>query len=204
MKKNRTLTILAVLVAVVALVYFNVPATAQPGDATDPLVTRRYVDERIALLTAEINALRAQIGTGIVPPIAVTPSVPGEPITQTERDAIFAEIMIYFETVYGEMLRAAQGTAPNAVGTVVPFEALFVPAGHTLIADAGAEFILRSGNAIAVSGSDGMVNITAGQDLANGETVPHNHLLMVPRSDGRGMSFMTDSWLMIKGSYEIR
>jgi len=149
--------------------------------------------------------LRAQIGTGITPHVPITPSVPGipgDPITQTERDAIFADIMIYFETVYGEMLRAAQGM--GVAGAVVPFEAVFVPAGHILIAEAGAEIIVRSGNAVAVSGPDGMVNITSGVDITNGTVIPHNNLLLVPRSDGRGMSFTSDSWLMIKGGYEIR
>ena len=212
-KKNRIFSVLTILVALVTLVYFNVPATAQPGDATDPLVTRRYVDERIAQLTAEMNALRAQIGTGgigqIAPGLPAPPQTPVQPglgVSQTERDALFAEIMIYFETVYGEMLRAAAGggSVTGVPGAVVPFEAVFVPAGHTLLGHAGAEIILRSGNAVAVSGPDGMVNVTAGADLIGGQTVPHNNLLLVPRTDGRGMSFTTDAWLMVKGGYEIR
>ena len=202
MKKNRICITLVTFVVVAALTYFSVSASAAPGDATDPLVTRRYVDERITQLTAEISALRAQMG------LAPGPSAPNQPINQTERDALFADMMIYFETVYGEMLRAAMAgvgtTDPHsAVSAVVPFEPLFVPAGHRLVAEAGVELIVRSGQAIAVSGPDGMVNVTAGRDVTNGEQVPHNNLLLVPRTDGRGLHFVTDSWLMIKGRYEI-
>ncbi|MCL2371908.1 MAG: DUF4148 domain-containing protein [Defluviitaleaceae bacterium] len=198
MKKRSIAAVLALCIAVVSMGYLYTTVTAQPGDITDPLVTRRYVDDRIAQVTAELEALRAQISGGGVafPP----PAEPGQPITLSDREMLFQDVMIFFEEVYGDMLRVAMH---GGAGEVVPFEALFVPAGRILIAEAGVEFILRSGNGIAISGPDGMVNITAGVDVSNGETIPHNNLMLVPRSDGRGISFVTDSWLMIKGGYNI-
>jgi len=199
-KKSGVFMVFAVILA--ALAYMYVPTLAQPGDSTDPLVTRRYVDERIAGLTAEVSRLRSEIALG--------GGTTNQIITNTDRDQLFADVMLYFETVYGEMLRAAAITGgfetdPNPVAAhgVIPFEPLFVPAGHNLIAEAGVEFILRSGLATAISGPDGMVNVTVGRDVTNGEQLPHNNLMLVPRSDGRGLHFLTDSWLMIKGRYEI-
>jgi len=196
--KNRknviSLLILTILIALLAVTHL-VPVLAQPGDANDPLVTRRYVDDRITQLSQEVTQLRNMLSGMTVGA--------GGTFTLSERDLLFAEVMAYFETVYGDMLRAAAAGAGEA-GAVVPFETVNVPAGRTLVADAGVEMILRSGHATAVSGPDGMVNVTAGTDITNGTRIPTNNLLLVPRSDGRGMYFVTEGWLMIKGSYEIR
>jgi len=203
--KSKTLALVLLTVMVVSLTYMVIPIFAQPGDANDPLVTRRYVDERFAALSSEIATLRA-IVSGLAPGSV---NIPSGGITTAERDQLFAEIMLYFETVYGEMLRqAAAGAAiPPQTGAqtaeVVPFTPLFIPAGRILVAEAGVEIILRSGQATVIAGPNGLVDITAGLDIANGEQVSQNHLLLVPASDGRGMLFNTDAWIMIKGGYTI-
>jgi len=194
--KNRknviSLLVLTILIALLAVTHL-VPVIAQPGDANDPLVTRRYVDDRIAQLSQEVTQLRNMLSNATVGT--------GGTFTLSERDLLFAEVMAYFENVYGDMLRTA---AAGEAGAVVPFEIINIPAGRTLVADAGVEMILRSGHATAVSGPDGMVNVTAGTDVTHGTRIPTNNLLLVPRSDGRGMHFVTEGWIMIKGSYEIQ
>ena len=151
--------IVAVLAVFLLLSHFHIPAYAQPGTASDPLVTQRYVDERIAQLQAQITALQNQQGNN-----------------------------------HGQ---------PGPTGQVVPFTPLFVPGGSTLIADAGVEFILRSGTAHVIAGPNGLVDVTAGMDIANGQPVSRNHLMLVPATDGRGLHFATDSWLMIKGGFVV-
>jgi len=205
MKKNRTLKsliIMALLIAAMAALHF-VPALAQPGDANDPLVTRRYVESRIAELNAEISQLRAIVDN-------IAPGTTGylsnnNIITGAERDVLFSDLIQYFESIYGDFLDAALATTGQTPGGayVVPFTPLLIPAGSTLIGEAGAEFILRSGTATAVTGPDGMVNVTAGRDIVNGNNIPTNNLLLVPRSDGRGFYADTDVWVMIKGGYQI-
>jgi len=203
--KNKTLALVLLTVMVMSVTYMAIPIFAQPGDANDPLVTRRYVDERFAALSSEIATLRA-IVSGLSPGSITMPS---GGMTTAERDELFAEVMLYFETVYGEMLRQASagGAIPPQAGAqppaVVPFTALFVPAGRILVAEAGVEVILRSGQATVIAGPNGLVDITAGLDIANGEQVSQNHLLLVPASDGRGLLFSTDAWIMIKGGYTI-
>jgi len=208
MKKNKTLKsvgIIAMLIAILAVAHF-VPAFAQPGDATDPLVTRRYVDDRIAELSTEIEQLRAVINYMV--PGSAEAGAPNVPISEAERDALFTDLILYFESIYGEFLNSMLATLTGQTtaagnGQVVPFTALNIPAGSVLIAEAGTEFILRSGSATAVSGQDGMVNVTTGRDIVNGNSIPTNNLLLVPRSDGRGFRADTDVWVMIKGGYEI-
>jgi len=201
-KTAKSLLVMFLVASVIALAQF-VPVLAQPGDASDPLVTRRYVDDKIAELRAEVNQLRAIVNN--IAPGSVG-NVTGSGVSSADRDALFAEVMLYFEAMYGDMLRTAMAVASAndfAPGSVIPFEPLFVPAGRTLVAEAGVEFILRSGHATAVSGPDGMVNVTVGADVTHGVRIPLNNLMLVPRSDGRGLHFVTDSWLMIKGNYEI-
>jgi len=149
--------IITAMAALLILSHLHTTAYAQPGTEVDPLVTQRYVDERIAVLQAQITALQNQIGS-------VQPSEPSQ----------------------GE-----------------PFMPLFVPQGSILIAEAGAEIILRSGTANVIAGPNGLVDVTAGQDIANGQPISRNHLLLVPATDGRGLIFNADSWLMIKGGFSI-
>jgi len=152
---------IALLAGILLLSYFYTPAIAQPGTANDPLVSQRYVDERIAELQTQIALLQTQISS----------------------------------------LQQGQGTPGNS--QVVPFTPLFVPSGSILIAEAGVEFILRSGNAIVIAGPNGLVDVTAGRDIANGHAISRNHLMLVPATDGRGLSFSTDAWVMIKGGFTV-
>lgn len=85
------------------------------------------------------------------------------------------------------------------------YEIVNVPAGKNLIAGASTELILRAGQAIVIdSPLGGISNVTVGKDLKKGEAVPQNHLLIVPRNDGRGANARTDSIFMVKGSYSIQ
>mgnify|MGYP006920928333 FL=1 len=77
-------------------------------------------------------------------------------------------------------------------------------AGQKLIGSEGTEIILRSGEATAIdNGANGVSDITAGADLMTGTQVAVSHLLLVPRSDGRGITAITDIWVMVRGDYEI-
>ena len=142
-----------------AFIVASITAYAQPGTPADPMVSRSYVDARIAELEAQI----AQIAT----------SGGG---TTGEAQAVSRELFT--------VVRAEPGT--------------------TLIGGASTEIILRYGHATAVSGVNGLANVTSGHDLMNGQRVPLNHLLIVPQPDGRGMHFHTNGYLMIKGDFHFR
>lgn len=175
MNKKNVFALCLSLIAVTMLVYTNIPslAGAQPGDAHDPLVTRRYVDNRISELNAQIARLEAIISGGQAIPQA---PIQAPPVGQDQQ---------------------------HLVGTVVPFQIYNVPQGRTIFFEAGAEFILRSGYATAVTGYNGFVDVTAGREVINGETIYHYHLLLVPVTDGRGILFNTPGWIMIKGGYQV-
>lgn len=76
--------------------------------------------------------------------------------------------------------------------------------GERLIAGAGTELILRGGKAYVI-GSElgGISNVTAGKDFVAGMEFVANHLMIVPRDDGRGAYTDDYAIFMVRGSYEI-
>ena len=77
--------------------------------------------------------------------------------------------------------------------------------GQRLMAQAGAEIILRAGKACVIaSPAGGLADVTAGRDLGQGLALVANHLLIVPRSDGRGVEALTRTVLMVRGAFTIQ
>ena len=92
--------------------------------------------------------------------------------------------------------------ASGAAGDV--FTPVHIYSGQTLFGNEGTELILRSGSAIVqAAGADGLANVTTGIDQAGGEAIERNHLLIVPRTDGRGVHATSDVWILVKGSFII-
>ncbi|SHJ86211.1 hypothetical protein [Tepidibacter formicigenes] len=76
--------------------------------------------------------------------------------------------------------------------------------GQSIILESGSEIILRGGKATIIdSEQGGIADLTQGLDLRMDYEVPANHLLLIPRSDGRGVKALTNCILMVKGKYEI-
>jgi len=86
----------------------------------------------------------------------------------------------------------------------VSLQVVTVPAGKTLSCEAGTEIVLRAGKATAI-GSDlgGLSDITSGKDVQTGQAIVSNHLLIVPRSDGRGLRAATECVVMVRGAHAI-
>ncbi len=76
--------------------------------------------------------------------------------------------------------------------------------GEILLGDEGTEIIMRSGQGVGFcSTENGMVDVTAGIDIVNHSEVKINHMLIVPRGDGRGVLAKTEAWFIIKGGFSI-
>ncbi len=73
-------------------------------------------------------------------------------------------------------------------------------AGTIIYGGQGTEIILRSGSATAICPDiNGLQNVTKGIDIPRGEQIPLNHLIIVPRKDGRGIRIEEDSYIMVRG-----
>ncbi len=83
--------------------------------------------------------------------------------------------------------------------------------GQSLRATDACEIILRSGGAVVFVESEeniqaglGLSDCTEGIELINGVAVPKQHLLIIPRGDGRGVTVNTaEAYIMVRGTYEI-
>ncbi len=120
--------------------------------------------------------------------LAATAAGPG-----TDSDPLISKS--YIDTVVypyiDKSVAAAGGSALEVVN---------VSAGDSIICGAGAELILRSGSAEAItSRSGGLCDTTAGLDIKEGSPVAANHLLIIPRDDGRGARAVTDCVFMVRG-----
>jgi len=71
----------------------------------------------------------------------------------------------------------------------------------------GTEIILRAGTATAVGSApgSGLVNITNGTNLDTGALLTRNHLLLVPRADGRGARVTSATAVfLVRGPHQVR
>lgn len=148
--------------------------TSAPGTIEDPLVSKSYVDMKVADAISDIEI------------VAVTPEVL-EPTVEAPAE----------ETP--NVQQPTTGVAPAL------FVVEFVMAGQSLIVEESGEVILRSGSATAIgnAGGNGISDVTSGIDIMDGEDVPWNHLIIIPRTDGRGLYITSDAYIMVKGHYSI-
>lgn len=84
------------------------------------------------------------------------------------------------------------------------YEVVDITEGEALIGKQGTEIILRAGQGVAITSYlGGLQDATGGVDIQKG-FVPANHLLIIPRDDGRGVLATTDATFMVRGEYSIQ
>jgi hypothetical protein len=85
------------------------------------------------------------------------------------------------------------------------FQVVNLPKGSTLVGESGTEIVMRAGVvSVQATPLGGVLDVTSGRDLPQGFAAEQNHLLVVPRSDGRGVRAVQDSILMVKGAFTLR
>lgn len=85
------------------------------------------------------------------------------------------------------------------------FKVLEVKKGQIIHLEENSLFILRAGVASGIAGQGGgLSDLTTGLDISTGQTIELNHLLLIPKSDGRGVKMDYDGWVMISGGYSIQ
>ena len=195
-KKSLLLTVLAVFLTLSVLV-FSVFAEESAYEGSDLPVSESYVlraigaleervyqkiDTMIEAINARIDAIGQTVTTTTPPPApAETEAAP------TETEAVPAET-----------------EAPaNTAMPITDYDVVYLTKGQTIVGS--SEFILRSGSAISTCpGINGITDITDGVDLTDGMEIPWNHLLLVPRDDGRGITVTSvEAYIMARGQYTV-
>ncbi|MDQ7788817.1 MAG: hypothetical protein RDU41_02055 [Clostridia bacterium] len=101
------------------------------------------------------------------------------------------------EYVQKQLSQAPSGGGAWQIVTLSP--------GQVFLGGEGTEFIVRGGQAIVVDPTgSGIPSLTSGTNLANGRSMPANHLGLIPRKDGRGLKANTSVIIMYRGSAEGR
>ena len=104
--------------------------------------------------------------------------------------------------VDNQIAQLKSGGTGAATGTYQPIQ---LTAGQKLIGGEGTEIILRSGEATAIdNGANGVSDVTGAGDLMTGQPVALNHLLLIPRNDGRGILAGTEAYVMVRGTYTLQ
>lgn len=146
---------------------------AEPGSDKDPLISLSYFDNKIKELKTEII------------------------------EALSKDLDDKFDKTEKQIYDTLDEIKKNGVSAPSTFEVVNVKENETLICEAGTEIITRSGKFTAVGGETGGISdVTAGKDLITDEVIVNNHLLIIPRSDGRGITSKIAGAVMIKGNYE--
>lgn len=106
---------------------------------------------------------------------------------------------------------AAPGTAEDPlvarsyVDRWVKWEVMELQRNQVLEGKAGAMVVVRRGQAVTRDPTgNGIPDLTAGSDLFEAQSVPLNHLLLIPRSDGRGIVARGSVWVMCRGEVVVR
>jgi len=147
---------------------------ANPGSSSDPLISLSYFENKIE-----------ELQTTLLDNLTKTFS---EKFTQLGKDVD----------------KKLKEVSENGISSPTEFKLITLKEGETLTCEAGTEIIVRSGKSVVVTSetsSGGISDITEGRDLPNNEQITNNHLLIVPKADGRGIKATVTGAVMIKGKY---
>ncbi|MDI6600328.1 MAG: hypothetical protein QME46_00935 [Thermoanaerobacteraceae bacterium] len=148
--------------------------------------------KRILVVAGAVLSLFLVIGVAFADTNPVPGSKEDPVVTKSYVDQALGQIKGYVDDM---LSRAGQGGGTE-------LEVVNLNPGEKIILEAGAEIILRAGEATIYSPTpNGLSDVTGGKDLVSGTPIPSNHLLIAPRSDGRGVVAKTAAVFMVRGQY---
>ena len=189
MKHSKSLFITGLAVVLTLSVLGFAVFAEETYEGSDLPVSESYVIRALNALEARLNqkidTLADSIGVDIpeqTPETADTEAATDTPVTE------------------------APETEPPAETDAVPandYVVEYLTQGQSIVGN--CELILRSGKAVALCpGANGISDLTGGADLPGNTEITANHLLLVPRNDGRGITVTSsDAYIMVRGTYEI-
>jgi hypothetical protein len=190
---NKKIVFILIIILTISFSGYGLKSIEATLNSDDPLISLSYlnniIDEIKSLITKQdtyISDLENQI------------SILEEKLSQSSVSSETLEVVEIYAT-YAALEKAGKKVVSTGSSKV------FV--GTKIIAEAGTEIILRGTNgattAIA-SNLGGLSNVTNGSDIRNGENIPANHLLLIPRSDGRGINVSNYAIFIIRGNYTVQ
>ncbi|MGO4951206.1 hypothetical protein [Paenibacillus sp. DRB1-1] len=160
-------------------------SSGQPGTADDPVVTKSYVDQKIA------QAIKGEVPASNTSSKTTSSNAPATNATSN--------------TTASGASSAGKASTPEQTEAL---KVVDVKPGQKLIAKAGSEFILRNGYAVVYSmDASGAIDITSGTEIVHNQAVEKNHLVSFPR-EGRGIQVKEGQKfglvVMVRGGYTVQ
>ena len=115
----------------------------------------------------------------------------GEPLPGSEQDPLVSKS--YVDSKIEALLSPA---------VVEQMEVVELPADKTNSPSRHRDHRPERSAVVIDSVSGGLCDVTAGKDQ-KGENAPANHLLLVPRDDGRGIQAVSGTIVMVRGTYTL-
>ena len=188
------LSLAFVSTVVMAEIKDNAPV---PGSADDPIVTLRYVTE---VLKPQIQSeiLASLSGTDVSEIIG---ALKGENSSNSGDTTTINSSETYSGNdnfIHSE----------NTVSMSAELELVELKRGQKIQPASGSiEIIARQGTvAAAISPHEnlGIGNLSDGSEILNNQTIPINHILLIPRTDGRSIYILSEvAYVFVRGEYEI-
>ena len=190
MKTKKAILFLTALTISLVITAFAIQSATSDSNPSDLLVTQSYVDKEIADAKSEIRADAYD---------SVRKAV-DEAISEnylTEIRAVAKDLILNDPEFRQKILAEIDGI--DSVG----YETINLKKGQRIVGT--CEVILRSGKAVTVCpGENGISDLTAGTDVLSGKSVVQNHIMAIPRDDGRAIEATTGAYFMIRGSWRIK
>ncbi len=173
---------MAIMISAAAVVSYAYDGTADPVVSLSylRLYKQQEIDPQISDLNAQISALNTQI------------------------TSLNSQLMTAQNSLKQLQTTVDQQAQKPAAGE--GYEVIEVMLGSKVIAKSPCDIMLRSGTAVAISqfDSQGLSDYTAGAEVMNGEGITINHMMLIPRGDGRGILITSaNAFIMIRGEYAI-
>lgn len=195
---RKTITSLLIIVSSLVAVHMIQAATAEPGTDEDPLVTKSYVDQKVGSFSDKDQELTKKIEELSTEDQVLAQTI--EELTKTVKELSEKNEEYRLE-------KEGMETRLASIEKYGMFVALELTANQKLMTGESAEIIMRGGTAKAIGGAGGgLSDITSGTgaDINTDQDIPLNHLLLVSRDDGRGISIVSKkAWVLVKGPYTI-
>jgi len=160
-----------------------------------------YVDFKINELNNRINQITS---TGTSTSTPTTSTDPNVTLRVDNVEKQVGAIETNLDTIQSKVNFLDQVTHDLSDSSV--WQVIEISAGVSIYASDTSEIILRSGKASVIGNKydEGLSDVTTGIDLKNGTQLTKNHLVIIPRGDGRGVKAITTCFVMYRGLWYMQ
>jgi hypothetical protein len=168
-----------ILIISIILIYPILGFSSDTAESDDPLITLSYLDYRLDEVNSEFSE-----------------NISNQSLIVEDLESTIKE--------QAELISSLKDDINNLKVSSSTLEVVELSGKQKIILEAGSEIILRAGTAYAItSDQGGLSDVTSGVDIKQDESIPRNHQLIIPRSDGRGVYVDNYAIFMVTGVYEI-